>query len=94
MKALASFEELRNSYIAALDKKPNSYFWAGQRKPSDEIADKMFKTIFESKYPSDWLRQNQTLREVCKTFGMVKSGELREFVKDNWVAIDKDMGLD
>ena len=54
----------------------------------------MFKTIFESKYPSDWLRQNQTLREVCKTFGMVKSGELREFVKDNWVAIDKDMGLD
>ena len=78
------FERLREEYIKVLDEKPDNYFDGGERKSGQEIADKMFKAINESKHPSDWLRQNKALKEACKVFNISKSGELRELVKSHF----------
>lgn len=72
------FLELRQRYIEELQRYSNCF-----EKNQEEIADRMLKAIFNSNYPSDWLKHNKALKNACKGFGMFKSGELREFVKES-----------
>jgi hypothetical protein len=51
--------------------------------------DRMIKAINDSRFPSDWLRY-KSLKRACKKFGITKSGELREFVKQSFEKIEKE----
>lgn len=86
---MATITELSAAYMAELEdaakKNPSDYPWfAKQTATAAEVAARMFDAIKRANFRGDWMKHNEALRRACKKCGIMKSAELREFIKANW----------
>ena len=79
--------ELYNEYVKELISRAHTDYFFGDtpdNKKCEATAIKMLNVIKEGKGRADWLKYNGALKCACKKVGILKSSELREYIKKNY----------